>query len=165
MKHSDALDQLATALANAQGEFESVSKDSANPCEIPRDQYRNPLSPCPDCGQLKIRRSKRCKPCASQAQKGIPKTDDPKEGASHYRARQLCPPSTCTYDGCADDGSHVHHIDGDPFNNDLGNLTRLCPRHHMIVDGRLEAARARAVRVGRLYGGRKSKNPQARLDV
>jgi 5-methylcytosine-specific restriction endonuclease McrA len=29
----------------------------------------------------------------------------------------------------------VHHIDGDPFNNDLANLETLCLRHHQEAGG------------------------------
>jgi hypothetical protein len=37
-----------------------------------------------------------------------------------------------------------HHKDGNPLNNDPGNIDRLCRRCHMVVDGRLDAFRARA---------------------
>lgn len=120
----------------------------------PRDRNRNALSTC-QCGALKLRRVQRCKACAVRAQIGVPKTENPKEGATRYRARQMVSPGPCTYEGgCDKDGSHVHHIDGNPYNNDRSNLTRLCPRHHMAVDGRLDAARARAAHVGRQFGGR-----------
>ncbi|MDE2107087.1 MAG: hypothetical protein KGL39_58310 [Patescibacteria group bacterium] len=119
-----------------------------------RDRWGNRLDRCA-CGSTKLARSPQCKTCGAAAQVGVPKTDDPKEGASHARARQICAPGPCTFEGgCTEDGSHVHHIDGNPFNNDPANLTRLCPLHHMTVDGRLEAARKRAPIVGRLYGGR-----------
>lgn len=111
------------------------------------------MSGCLDCGgPTSTRNAKRCKACWAKAQRGVPKTAAPSEGATRYRARQLCPPGPCTYEGCSADGCQVHHIDGDPFNNDLANLTRLCVRHHMTVDGRLEALRARAARAGQLGG-------------
>lgn len=166
MIRSDSLAELNTALSAAQGEFEAVRLTDSRtrilsdgkpgryePTDT-RDRWGNPLDKCA-CGSTKLKRAPRCKPCARKVEIGIPKTDSPSEGASHYRARQLCPPSLCTFEGgCGEDGSHVHHIDGNPFNNDPPNLRRLCPRHHMIVDGRLEAARARAATVGKL-GGRK----------
>lgn len=49
--------------------------------------------------------------------------------ASRRRASKLLPPSCCSE--CGDDGvNHVHHRDGNPMNNDLANLVRLCPRCH-----------------------------------
>lgn len=125
----------------------AASNGGANPLSVPADE-------CPDCGGLKIKQAKRCKACHNVALKGVPRTDSPSEGTSRYRARQLCPKGPCTYDGCSAEGAQVHHIDGDPFNNDPANLTRLCVRHHMTVDGRLEATRERAARVGREFGGR-----------
>ncbi len=34
--------------------------------------------------------------------------------------------------------SEIHHVDGNPFNNDEENIQHLCRKHHMEVDGRLE---------------------------
>lgn len=132
-----------------------------------RKKYPGPMSvasdECPECGGPKIKRAPRCRACSGKAQRGVPRTDTPREMTTRNRARRLCPPGPCTWDGCSADGSDVHHIDGNHFNNDPANLTRLCRRHHMTVDGRLEALRERAVRVGREFGGRPkgSKNREA----
>ena len=140
---------LAEALLAAQIEMPPVDRDQENPqmMSVPSDQ-------CPSCGGPKIVRAKRCKVCHNEAQRGVPKTTTPSIGASRYRARQLCSPGPCSYGGCSDPGTDVHHIDGDPFNNGLANLARMCRRHHMVLDGRLAAARGRAARVGKKFGGR-----------
>lgn len=39
-----------------------------------------------------------------------------------------------------------HHRDGDPFNNDRGNVAFLCRRCHQIEDGRFELLRTIALR-------------------
>jgi hypothetical protein len=131
-----------------------IHRYSAN--GVPRTINGALLADCPQCGQLKLKRAALCRACTNLARVGRPIKAVVGEDASRYRARQLCPPSECTYEGCTDDGRQVHHIDGDPFNNDLTNLTRLCPLHHMTVDGRLEAARARVrdLRKYRKDGGR-----------
>lgn len=49
--------------------------------------------------------------------------------ASRRRASLLVPRSACTACG-ADTDTHVHHRDGNPMNNDLANLVRLCPGCH-----------------------------------
>ena len=40
---------------------------------------------------------------------------------------------------CGSNESEVHHIDGNPWNNDSKNLKWLCRKHHMEEDGRLNA--------------------------
>lgn len=61
---------------------------------------------------------------------------------------------TCEYEGCDEEARDRHHIDEDPTNNAPENVARYCRRHHMLVDGRLAALAARALRASRT-GGRK----------
>ncbi|WP_222912743.1 HNH endonuclease signature motif containing protein [Natrinema sp. SYSU A 869] len=46
---------------------------------------------------------------------------------TEYDKTEYCCPD-CDYVG---DELEVHHIDGDPFNNDLENLTGLCHQCHV----------------------------------
>jgi len=58
----------------------------------------------------------------------------PKHGTSwmtiHYHARKLLPDGCCEICGSAENVD-VHHKDGNPQNNDLSNLQRLCRSCHM----------------------------------
>jgi flavin-dependent thymidylate synthase len=45
-----------------------------------------------------------------------------------YIARSLVPEGPCSV--CHENGTDVHHIDENPWNNDLDNLIRLCSKHH-----------------------------------
>ena len=58
----------------------------------------------------------------------------PKVGTSwmtvHYHARQLLPNGCCEICG-SNKNVDVHHIDGNPQNNDLSNLMRLCRSCHL----------------------------------
>ena len=54
------------------------------------------------------------------------------------RARRLYALGQCEYEGCERNAYDRHHIDGDDENNSLENIARLCRRHHMEADGRLE---------------------------
>jgi hypothetical protein len=47
---------------------------------------------------------------------------------SRYRARKLKPRGKCEL--CTEEGKHVHHVDKNPFNNDITNLQRLCVKCH-----------------------------------
>lgn len=123
----------------------------------PRDKHRNPLGVCPDCGGTKLKRATRCKPCANRARTGESRTDSPSESTGRYRARVARPVQVCEYSGCTATGMDRHHIDGNPLNNDPSNIAVHCRRHHMVVDGRLDAAAARAPEVGKLGGRPKVK--------
>ncbi len=50
-------------------------------------------------------------------------------------ARELCPRDECSvaHIGHCKGRIEIHHIDGDPFNNDTDNLTSLCISHHGLV--------------------------------
>ena len=48
---------------------------------------------------------------------------------SRTEASKLIPPGKCQRCG-ERNGRHVHHKDGNPQNNDLGNLTRVCIHCH-----------------------------------
>lgn len=69
------------------------------------------------------------KECMSAAFK-----EKPKKGTSwmtvHYHARNLLPTGSCEICG-SDRNVDVHHIDGNPRNNDLSNLQRLCRSCHI----------------------------------
>jgi 5-methylcytosine-specific restriction endonuclease McrA len=52
------------------------------------------------------------------------------------RARKLYPLGAC--EGCGAPASDRHHRDENPRNNSRGNISQLCRRCHMKVDGRLE---------------------------
>lgn len=56
----------------------------------------------------------------------------------HIEARRLYPLSTCEWDGCERPAVDRHHRDGDSTNNSPENIARLCRKHHMEADGRLE---------------------------
>ena len=56
-------------------------------------------------------------------------------------AQRLYELDVCEYVDCEKDAVDRHHIDGDPTNNAPDNISRLCRRHHMVVDGRLEKSR------------------------
>ena len=54
---------------------------------------------------------------------------------SHLRARKICTDRVCAE--CGLEALDVHHIDGNPFNNDPSNLAPLCRKCHLIVHGRI----------------------------
>ena len=62
--------------------------------------------------------------------------EKPKHGTSwmtlHYHARNLLPDGCCEICG-SDQNVDVHHIDGNPQNNDLSNLQRLCRKCHYRI--------------------------------
>ena len=45
-------------------------------------------------------------------------------------ARRIIPKGICQVPGCDEYGRDIHHIDEDPYNNQVDNLIRLCPKHH-----------------------------------
>jgi hypothetical protein len=146
-------DTLDAALARAQAAMQHPKKSKTNP----RDKHRNPLGVCPDCGGTKLKRAMRCRPCANRARTGESRTDFPSEAAGRYRARRTRSTRECEYEGCTATGIDRHHVDGDPLNNDPSNIAVYCRRHHMMVDGRLQAAATRAPEIGKLGGRPKAK--------
>jgi predicted nucleic acid-binding Zn-ribbon protein len=114
----------------------------------------NARDTCPDCGGNKLKRASRCKPCANAARIGESRTDTPSKSAGWYRARQIRPLQPCEFEGCEAMGMDRHHRDDNPLNNDPANIAVYCRRHHMTVDGRLEATAARGAWVGKMFGGR-----------
>lgn len=54
----------------------------------------------------------------------------PSQSLANPRSRsvKLLPRGDCAV--CENPGTDVHHIDQNPYNNDLGNLIRLCAKHH-----------------------------------
>jgi hypothetical protein len=97
---------------------------------------------CPDCGAWKAKKAYRCRACsplpleAAERRWNPDATDSAKRMRLHRRLRDLG--TTCSR--CGETKSlERHHIDGDPGNNDLGNISVLCRRCHMEVDGRLAA--------------------------
>jgi hypothetical protein len=119
-----------------------------------RDRHGNPLDDCPDCDGPKLKRAKRCKACSSRARLGEIRTDTPSPSTGRYRARRARPVQRGEYPGCEVLGTDRHHVDGDTANNAEANITVYCRRHHMLVDGRLAAAAARAPFIGKLGGRR-----------
>jgi hypothetical protein len=85
------------------------------------------------------------------------KGDAASDNVKRKRARRLYPLGPC--ERCGKPGRHRHHIDGNPGNNDPSNIKIVCPRCHMVIDGRLArfiagakratAARQRACRLRR----------------
>jgi 5-methylcytosine-specific restriction endonuclease McrA len=66
----------------------------------------------------------------------------------HRRSGAICEGSKLGF-GCSVqliDGSDplVHHIDGNPRNNEIGNLVLLCPECHLKVIDRLSERRRKA---------------------
>lgn len=55
--------------------------------------------------------------------------------SSRQRARYDYGYKPC--DICGDEESEIHHINGNPFDNCFSNISHLCRRHHMIIDGRM----------------------------
>ena len=56
------------------------------------------------------------------------KGDKATDNSGRERARRLFPTKN---------GTEIHHVDGNPLNNDPANIRILTRRGHMIVDGRL----------------------------
>ena len=157
--------ELARALHAFQKDAPPIHLDATNPQRVsrldsqgrPRDKHDNLLDECPDCGSLKLGRVPRCRPCSGIARRGEHRTDNPSNSTGWSRARAARPLQTCEYPDCESFGMDRHHIDGNPLNNDLSNISVYCRRHHMTVDGRLESLAERGPRVGRLFGGRRKK--------
>lgn len=63
--------------------------------------------------------------------------------SSRRDARRLYAKESCKV--CGRNNAELHHIDGNPFNNEPGNITFLCRKHHMSVDGRLAQVTATAM--------------------
>jgi len=57
------------------------------------------------------------------------KGDDASDGSARERARRLYP---------APEGKQIHHIDGNPHNNESENIMFTTQREHMEIDGRIE---------------------------
>jgi hypothetical protein len=73
------------------------------------------------------------------------KPDSANHRTCRWRANQLlksqevCELESIGY--CSSGRFEVHHKDANPVNNELGNLMRLCPAHHKLVErGRIDLA-------------------------
>jgi hypothetical protein len=119
---------------------------------------------CPDCGGWKAKKAYRCRACSPRPLEAAQArwNPDAKSGTKRKRARAVVPELGVTCSRCGEAKPlERHHVDGDTGNNDMTNISVLCRRCHMEVDGRLEALRdmPRPVRVmpspcdecGRLY--------------
>jgi len=74
----------------------------------------------------------------------MPRANWKPETRAEYNGRAIAryrfPLGVCS--ACGAPATDRHHIDGNPTNNDLSNVTGLCRRCHMAADGRLEKIRA-----------------------
>ncbi len=89
---------------------------------------------CPSCGGHKQRRSELCRSCWRQKPKPRSSTR-PRTGRQyareHFPLAAVC--ERCQNAPAVD----RHHINGNPLNNEPGNIASLCRRCHMEVDGRI----------------------------
>lgn len=69
------------------------------------------------------------------------KGDDAGIGSCNERARRLYNPP---------EGKEIHHIDGNPCNNEPENIDFVTRRDHMVIDGRLEKLIKR-IRLGKQF--------------
>jgi hypothetical protein len=53
------------------------------------------------------------------------------DSRGHAEARRLYPLGQREADGCQEQARDRHHRDGDPTNNAVENVARLCRWHHM----------------------------------
>lgn len=69
------------------------------------------------------------------------KGDAARDESKRNRAQRMYPLDgvECEGDGCGAPATDRHHIDGDTGHNERSNIMFLCRRHHMEIDGRLEA--------------------------
>lgn len=68
------------------------------------------------------------------------KADTTASWTLHDRARRAIPEmGECEHGSCDEPAADRHHIDGNPANNARENLACLCRRHHMQIDGRMDA--------------------------
>lgn len=51
-------------------------------------------------------------------------------------------PTPCPCEICGEAKTERHHGDGNPLNNEKGNIFWLCRKHHMEADGRMDKWRS-----------------------
>lgn len=96
-----------------------------------RAYYYAHKNPCPDCGKLKSNHSTYCHHCSKIRDRNPNwKGDDVLKVCGNLRARRWFPKV---------EGKEIHHIDGNPLNNDPSNIFYAERRQHMELDGRLDA--------------------------
>ena len=110
------------------------------PCKFTAEE-RSEKRYCAYCGKLLVRKSSPCgakeawkqflsrKHCNNTCRGLHDRQRPPMKSASHYRARVLKPEGPCESCGSGEK-TQVHHVDGDPFNNSIDNLQRLCLSCH-----------------------------------
>lgn len=62
-----------------------------------------------------------------------------RKSTMRWRARRLVSKGKCAY--CEEQGKHVHHRNGNPYNNGISNLIRLCIKHHIVEHQVMKALR------------------------
>lgn len=80
-----------------------------------------------------------------------------KKQAGNDRARRLFKNNKCPCEVCNTNKVEIHHKDSNPLNNDVSNISWLCRKHHMEIDGRMEKLHI-ASRKSHLLNGRWSIN-------
>lgn len=66
-----------------------------------------------------------------------PEKRDAEINISRHLAHSMYPDGNCVQ--CGKPQDHVHHMDGNPLNNDLGNLAPLCASCHRKAHGGVKA--------------------------
>lgn len=91
------------------------------------------LTACPKCGSSKDSRSELCRACWKDKPRAR-RSQNPRTGRQWARDHLPLEPNC---ERCGAEAVDRHHRDGNPLNNDPGNVASLCRRCHMELDGRL----------------------------
>ena len=103
----------------------------------------NSKIPCPVCGDKMSPSSKICRKCNyvytrdQNSHRWVGEFSIDPVTTGHQRAQRMYPvPEVCQVNGCYEIGKHRHHIDENPMNNSVDNISWLCNHHHRIVHWR-----------------------------
>jgi hypothetical protein len=108
---------------------------------------------CLDCPARIDRKATYCPACARRGERNARwKGDETSPIAKRKRAQLLYKLGKCEL--CPEPATDRHHRDGNTGNNVLSNISLLCRRCHMVVDGRIQR-----LLVGLNKGNRKPPEP------
>lgn len=118
--------------------------------------YRRAMKSC-RCGKKIWAASEMCKSCSirkrntERARSGKPyvtkrgeyhgnwKGDSVNHGTGRARAQKIFKPRPCEI--CGSKKTDRHHVDSNPMNNSISNISFLCRKHHIMVEKRFSRGR------------------------